>query len=207
VPLQLERIELREIELALKWPFETSFARTTRRRILIVTVFDRSGAQGYGECTAPEDPFYNHETIDTAWIIITKYVAPLLAQTNVQSAEEVNPALARIRLNRMAKGGVETAIWDLEARLAQKPLWEHIGGIRTEIVSGVSIGLQGTVEALLEKVGKELASGYQRIKIKIKPGEDLDLVKAVRARYPKIALTVDANSAYTLNVTSLRLAG
>lgn len=199
VGLQLERIELKEIELPLKWPFETSFARTTRRRILIVSVFDRSGACGYGECTAPEDPFYNHETIDTAWIIITKYVAPLLAGAKVETAEQVNPALARIRGNRMAKGAVEAAIWDLEARLAQKPLWKHIGGIRSEIASGVSIGLQETIEALLEKVGKELASGYQRIKIKIKPGRDLKLVEAIRAKYSSIALTVDANSAYTLD--------
>ena len=126
--LNLERIELREIELPLKWPFETSFGRTTRRRIMIVRVFDKSGAFGYGECTAPEDPFYNHETIDTAWIIVSNYVAPLLSAALIERAEEVNDALARIRGNRMAKGAVETAIWDLEAKLLQKPmLKESIG--------------------------------------------------------------------------------
>lgn len=201
--LQLERIELREIELPLKWPFETSFGRTTKRRIMIVRVFDKSGAYGYGECTAPEDPFYNHETIDTAWLIVAKFVAPLLSSAGVKSADEVNDALSRIRGNRMAKGGVEAAIWDLEARMASKPLWQHIGGSRAEISCGVSIGLQKTTEGLLEKVAVELDAGYQRIKIKIAPGRDVDLVKAVRSKYPDIRLTVDANSAYTLADTDL----
>ena len=201
--LQLEKIELREIELPLKWPFETSFGRTTKRRILIVRVFDKSGAFGYGECTAPEDPFYNHETIDTAWLIVTGFVCPLLSAARVQRAGDVNGQLSRIRGNRMAKGGVESAIWDLEARMANKPLWQHIGGTRTEIACGVSIGLQGATDALLDKVAVELESGYQRIKIKIAPGRDLELVKAVRSKYPDIRLTVDANSAYTLDDTDL----
>jgi O-succinylbenzoate synthase len=196
--LNLERIELREIELPLKHPFETSFGRTTRRRIMIVRVFDQSGAFGYGECTAPEDPFFNHETIDTAWIIISRYVAPILSSARVYEATEVGDALSRIRGNRMAKAAVETAIWDLEARMAGKPLWQHLGGTLTEIASGVSIGLQETTAALLEKVERELAAGYQRIKIKIKPGRDVELVAAIRERYPSIKLSVDANSAYTL---------
>src|ERR1043166_7326166 len=103
----LERIELREIELPLKYAFETSFGRTTRRRIMIVTAFDQSGACGYGECTAPEDPFFNHETIDTAWLIIVKYIARILAEAHVKRAAEINPALSPIRGNRMAIAGVE----------------------------------------------------------------------------------------------------
>ena len=201
--LQLEKIELREIELPLKYPFETSFGRTIRRRIMIARVYDRSGAFGYGECTAPEDPFYNHETIDTAWIIIKGYVAPLLAQARVEAASEVDSTLHRIRGNRMAKGAVETAVWDLEARMAGEPLWRHLGGTRAEISSGVSIGLQESKAALLEKVARELESGYQRIKIKIKPGRDLDLIEALREKYPKMPLMVDANSAYTLADTDL----
>jgi o-succinylbenzoate synthase len=196
--LDLERVELREIELPLRYPFETSFGRTTRRRIMIVRVFDKSGAFGYGECTAPEDPFYNHETIDTAWLITAEYVAPILAAARVTSAAEVGDALARIRGNRMAKGGVEAATWDLEARLSNAPLWRHIGGTQTEVACGVSIGLQESSDALLEKVTREVESGYRRIKIKIKPGRDLSLAEAVRARFPDIPLMVDANSAYTL---------
>lgn len=196
--MHIDRIELREIELPLRYPFETSFGRTTTRRILITRVFDESGAFGYGECTAPEDPFYNHETIDTAWIIINNHVAPLLAASGIRAAGDVNQALARIRGNRMAKGAVEAAIWDLEARLANLPLWKLLGGTRAEIASGVSIGLQETTDALLEKVDRELESGYQRIKIKIKPGRDVQLVEAIRERHPSIKLMVDANSAYTL---------
>lgn len=170
---------------------------------MIVRVFDKTGACGYGECTAPEDPFYNHETIDTAWIIVTNYIGPLLSEARIERAEEVNDALGRIRGNRMAKGGVETAIWDLEARLAARPLWKHIGGTREEIACGVSIGLQASAGALVEKVTREVEAGYQRIKIKIKPGRDISLVEAVRSRFPEIQLTVDANSAYSLADTDL----
>lgn len=199
VNLNLERLELREIELPLKSPFETSFGTTTRRRILIVKVYDKSGAFGYGECVAGEGPFFNAETVDTAWLIATKYVAPILARAGVTSAEEVNETLAPIRGNRMAKGGIEAAIWDLEAKIAEVPLWRHLGGVRNEINCGVSIGLQQTTEALVDKVAHELESGYQRIKIKIKPGKDVQLVEAVRTRFPSITLSVDANSAYSLN--------
>lgn len=197
--LDLERVELREIELPLKSAFETSFGRTTRRRILIVRVFDKSGASGYGECVAAEGPFYNHETVDTAWLITAKYVGPLLTRARVETAREVNTALAPIRGNQMAKAGVEAAIWDLEAKLAGLPLWQHLGGVRNEINCGVSIGLQETTETLVDKVAHELESGYQRIKIKIKPGRDVQLVQAIRARFPDITLSVDANSAYSLN--------
>jgi O-succinylbenzoate synthase len=196
--LQLERLELRELRLPLRSPFETSFGRTTTRRIMILKVIDSSGASGYGECTAPEDPFFNHETIDTAWTIITRHAAPLLSVARIGSAAEVAGALSRIRGNRMAIGGVEAAVWDLEAKIAAIPLWKHLGGTREEIDCGVSIGLQATTDILIEKVEHELASGYQRIKIKIKPGHDLDLVEAIRARFPAIVLSVDANSAYTL---------
>ena len=187
--LQLERIELREIELPLKSPFETSFGRTTRRRILIVRAFDRGGASGYGECVAPENPFFNHETIDTAWLITAKHIAPLLAAARVERAAQVSQALDPIRENRMAKAGVEAAVWDLEARLSEKPLWQHIGGARDEIACGVSIGIQNSPEALLDIVGRELESGYQRIKLKIKPGKDAQFVEAVRRRFTPNPLT------------------
>ena len=197
--LDLQRLELREIELPLKSPFETSFGCTTRRRILIVRVFDKSGASGYGECVAAEGPFYNHETVDTAWLITVNYVGPLLTRASFETAKEVNAVLAPIRGNQMAKAGVEAAIWDLEAKLASRPLWQHLGGDRDEINCGVSIGLQETTEALVDKVAHELESGYQRIKIKIKPGKDVQLVEAIRSRFPDITLSVDANSAYSLN--------
>jgi len=121
--LKLERLQLREIQMPLLAPFETSFGRATTRRIFIVRVFDSSGASGYGECTAMEGPFFNHETIDSAWMITEKFIAPFLSEAHVAEASQVSRVLAPIRENRMAKGGVETAIWDLEARLAHAPLW------------------------------------------------------------------------------------
>ena len=196
--LNLQKLDLREIGLPLKAPFETSFGTTFERRILIVRVFDRDGAVGYSECTASEEPFFNHETTDTAWTIITKYVAPLLAKANVGRAEEVSQVLAPIRGNRMAIGAVETAIWELESKIEDKPLWQHLGGTKTEINCGVSIGLQPSTDILLEKVTREVESGYQRIKLKIKPGQDIELVKTIRQAFPDILLSVDANSAYRL---------
>ncbi|HEV2617224.1 MAG TPA: o-succinylbenzoate synthase, partial [Candidatus Acidoferrales bacterium] len=197
--LQLDCLELRELSLPLKYPFETSFGRITVRRILIVKAIDRSGTTGYGECVAMEGPFYNAETVETAWIIIAKHVAPLLALSPVAAASQVNHKLASIRGNQMARSAVEAAIWDLEAKRKGIPLWKYIGGERAEIACGVSIGIQPSVGALLDKVGRELKSGYQRIKIKIKPSLDVELVAAVRARYPDILLSVDANAAYALD--------
>ncbi len=197
--LQLEKIELREIELPLRHAFETSFGVTTARRIVIVRVFDKSGATGYGECTAMARPLYNHETVDTAWIVISQFIAPMLLSADVSGAHEVGTALAAIQGNCMAVGAVETAVWDLEAKLLNEPLWKHLGGIRNEINCGVSIGIQSSPKVLIEKVAAELENGYQRIKIKIKPGHDIELVQAVRAEFPDITLSVDANSAYCLD--------
>ena len=197
-PLRLEKLELQEIEMPLKAAFETSFGVTTSRRVIVVRVVDKTGAIGYGECTAMEGPFYNHESVDSAWSIISNFVGPILSSTGVIEAVGVARALNAIRGNCMAIGAVETAIWDLEAKLCGHPLWSHLGGTRTEINCGVSIGLQKSIDALLESVARELASGYQRIKIKIKPGQDVELVRAVRNEHPEIALSVDANSAYCL---------
>ena len=196
--LDIKNLELCEIGLPLKAPFETSFGTTFERRVLLVRVFDRDGASGYGECTAAEAPFFNHETIDTAWSIIRDFVIPMLANAQIRNAADVSVALAPIRGNRMAIGAVETAIWELEAKLADKPLWQHLGGERNEINCGVSMGLQKTPEILLEKVTREVESGYQRIKLKIKPGQDIELVKTIRRAFPDILLSVDANSAYRL---------
>jgi O-succinylbenzoate synthase len=197
--LNLQKLELREIGLPLKEPFVTSFGTALKRRILIVRVNDREGASGYGECTALEEPFFNHETIDTAWTMISDFVAPLIARSSVAEAAEVSDALAPIRGNRMAIGGVESAIWDLEAKKAKIPLWKYLGGTQKQINCGVSIGLQKSPEVLLEKVTHEVESGYQRIKLKIKPGQDIELVRFIRASFPDIMLSVDANSAYRLD--------
>jgi len=197
--LKLEKIELREIELPLKNAFETSFGVTTKRRVILVKVFDKSGACGFGECTAMERPFYNAETVDTAWSVIVQCLAPILAAAPVSAADGIASTLSPIHGNRMAIGAVESAVWDLEAKLSGRPLWQHLGGTLSEIDCGVSIGLQRTPEALVDKVAAELESGYQRIKLKIKPGQDIEFVSAVRRAFPEIVLSVDANSAYRLD--------
>ena len=199
----ISSIELREIRLPLIHFFETSFGRTTERRIILVRVTDADGAEGWGECTAGEGPFYCEEWTETAWPTMNVFLAPMVLGKAIEGAADVNALMKKVRGNRMAKAAIETACWDLEAKRAGVPLWKHLGGTREEIPCGVSIGIQDSPEALLEKIERELAAGYQRIKIKIKPGWDLDVVRKVRARYPEILLMGDANSAYTLNDVEL----
>ncbi len=196
--MRIKHIEMREIRLRLVHFFETSFGRTIERRILLVRVVDEDGVEGWGECTAGEGPFYSEEWIDGAWEVTKSFLVPMTLGHTVEAASNVFDLMRRVRGHRMGKAAIETACWDLEARRLGVPLWKHISGTRREIPCGVSIGIQDSPEALLEKIGKELAAGYQRIKIKIKPGWDLKIVRAIREKYPDIALTVDANSAYTL---------
>jgi O-succinylbenzoate synthase len=195
--MKLDQIELREIQMPLVSFFETSFGRTTQRRILLVRVFSE-GVVGYGEATSPEGPFYNHESTGTAWHILHDFVIPRVLQASIQSPADTAAILKPIRGHSMAKAAVETALWDLHARQSGKPLHELLGGTRRSIDCGVSIGIQDSVGDLLKKIEKEVTAGYQRIKIKIKPGWDLEIVREVRRHFPSILLMCDANSAYTL---------
>ena len=195
----ISSIELREIRLPLIHFFETSFGRTTERRIVLVRVSDSDGGEGWGECTAAEGPFYSEEWTETAWATLKEFLAPMLVGQQVANAASIYEVMKRVRGHRMAKAAIETACWDLESKRAGTPLWKHLGGVQTEIPCGVSIGIQESPEALLETIGKELAAGYQRIKIKIKPGWDVDIVRRVRERFPEIRLMGDANSAYRLS--------
>jgi O-succinylbenzoate synthase len=194
----ISRIELREINLPLIHFFETSFGRTTTRRIILVRVADSDGAEGWGECTAGEGPFYSEEWAETAWPTLKEFLAPMVAGKEVHDAAAVFDLMKTVRGHRMAKAAIETACWDLEARRVGQPLWRHLGGVNEEIACGVSIGIQDSPEELLEKIETELDAGYQRIKIKIKPGWDEDVVRQVRERFPSILLMADANSAYRL---------
>src|SRR5580704_282887 len=195
--MRLKKITLREIHLPLLTPFETSFGETSLRRIPLIEA-DVDGVIGWGESTAGEDPYYSYETVETAWHIIRDFLWPILKGREFRSASEVWDLLARVRGHNMAKGGLETAIWDAEAKQKDFPLAKLLGGVREEIPCGVSIGIQPTIDALIAKVEKELAAGYQRIKIKIKPGMDVEPARALRERFPRIRLMVDANSAYRL---------
>ncbi len=201
--MKIKTIELREIRLPLVHFFETSFGRTYERRILLVRVRDTDGGVGWGECTAGEGPFYCEEWTESAWVVISTFLAPMLAGQELAAPGDAFTLMERVRGNRMAKAALETACWDLAAQKAGRPLWQLLGGTQREIACGVSIGIQDTPADLLAKIEQEVAAGYQRIKIKIKPGWDAATVEQVRARFPDIQLTVDANSAYTLADTPL----
>ena len=195
--MRLRKLTLREIHLPLVEPFQTSFDTTTLRRILLLEAHV-DGATGWGESTAGEDPYYSYETVETAWHILRDYLWPLLKGREFATAAEVFDLFARVRGHNMAKAGLEIALWDAEAKLTNVPLAKLLGGTRDEISCGVSIGIQPAIEQLITKVERELAAGYQRIKIKIKPGWDIEPVRTLRERFPRIRLMVDANSAYTL---------
>ena len=196
--LRLDKITVRQIRMPLLHFFETSFGRTTERHMILVEA-EADGVSGWGEVTCGENPFYNEEWTESAWLILRDYAAPRVLKTELADAAAVGARTSHIRGHNMARGGLETAVWDLQARMNGQPLWKEIGGgARREIPCGVSIGIQESVPQLLDKIETELAAGYQRIKMKIKPGWDVDVVREVRQRFPNILLMADANSAYRL---------
>ena len=196
--MKIDRIRLRRIRLPLVHHFETSFGRTYEREMIIVEV-SAEALSGWGEVTCGERPFYNEEWTASAWLILRDYVAPRILHHDLACAADVAARTAHIRGHLMARGGLEVAVWDLQARRNQRPLYQEIGaGARKEIPCGVSIGIQDSVDQLLEKIAAEIADGYQRIKVKIKPGWDIDVMSKIRGRFPGIKLMGDANSAYTL---------
>jgi o-succinylbenzoate synthase len=196
--MRIREITLREIRMKLVAPFETSFARVDLRRILLVQV-NVDGVTGWGECVAGETPGYSPETTDTAWHILRDHLWTLIRGREFGSAANVWSLLEPVRGHNMAKAALEAAVWDAEAKQRNVPLSKLLGGTRAEVACGVSVGIQGSLDELVETVKKELAVGYQRIKIKIKPGKDVQLVQRLRAEFPRIKLMVDANSAYRFN--------
>src|SRR5260370_10696150 len=196
--MKIDAITLREIRMPLVHFFETSFGRTYSRRILLLTA-QCDGVDGWGECVAGEDPFYSNEWTDSAWLTLTHHRVPVVLGGKVDSARDCAALLSRVRGRRMAKAAVENALWDAEARQKSMPLWKLLGGTRTEISCGVSIGIQDSVEQLVDKIQIELAAGYRRIKVKVKPGWDVNVLEKIRARWADITLSCDPNSAYTLH--------
>jgi O-succinylbenzoate synthase len=196
--IKIRAVELIEINLPLVHFFETSFGRTYERRIILVRVEDADGAEGWGEVTAGESPGYSDEWTDSAWVTIETILAPSVIGREFGSAADVWDSMVWARGHRMAKSAIETACWDLEAKKLGVPLWRHLGGVNQTIECGVSIGIQDSVEQLLDKIRVELEAGYKRIKIKISPRWDYDVIKAVRKEFGDIRLMGDANSAYSL---------
>src|SRR5215467_10186862 len=193
----VRRVEIRELQMRLLYPFETSFGSTRERHIILVKTTDGNDS-GWGEVTAAEGPFYSYETWKTAWHILRDYIVPCLVGKELQSPIEFGSLVRGRRGHNMAKAGLETALWDLEARTKRVPLWKLLGGQREKVDCGVSIGIQPTMDGLLTKIDSEIKSGYRRIKVKIKPGWDVDVIRQIRMSFPDILLMCDANSAYTL---------
>jgi O-succinylbenzoate synthase len=195
--VRIDALTLHEIHVRLKSCFETSFGKIWERRILLVEACS-DGLWGWGEITAGEGPFYNPETTDTSWSIFCSFVVPLVIGKNINGPGDVPALLAPIRGHEMTKAALENALWDIESQRRGVPLATLLGGTASEIACGVSLGIQSNPETLLSIIEKELAAGYQRIKIKIKPGKDLEFIAAVRKYFPAVKLMVDANSAYHL---------
>ena len=195
--MRIDAIILREVHLPLVHAFETSFGVTRERRILLAEV-QSEGLSGWGECTAGEHPFFSAESTDTAWAVLLNELGPVLASASIEHGGQCPRLFYQVRGNRMAKATLENAIWDLEAQREGVSLAQLLGGVRDTIPCGVSLGIQASIPELMAIIEKELAAGYQRIKLKCKPGWDVEGFDKVRNRWPEIMLSCDANSAYKL---------
>lgn len=196
--LTIDKIETRTLRLPLQEPFETSFGRIDSRLIFLVSV-ESNGLTGWGEVVAAEEPRYSYETVGTAQHIIQQCLAPAILARPIVDLEDLSARFSTFRGHNMAKAGLELAYMDLLSQAGGQSLSQLIGGVRERIPVGVSLGIQATFEALLERVKRNLDLGYRRIKLKIKPGWDIDIVSRVRDHHPDILLSVDANSAYRID--------
>jgi len=197
--MKIDQIEIRRLSVPMKAPFTTSFGTMTAKDSIIVSV-SAEGVTGYGESVAMPDPFYNEECQDTVWEILRRFIIPMLLKAEIGAPEDVSALLAPIRRNHMAISSVETAVWDLHGRIQQVSLSHLLGGTRKEIEVGVSIGIQASTDEMLRSVARFLEQGYRKIKVKIKPGVDVEVIAAIRKEFgDAIPLMVDANSAYTLD--------
>jgi O-succinylbenzoate synthase len=195
--MRIDAIILRELHMPLVRPFETSFGVTRNRRIVLAEIQSEE-LSGWGECTAGERPFFSGESTDSAWQVLVQELAPMLAASSPEHGGECPGIFRAVRGNQMAKATLENAIWDLEAQREGVSLSRLLGGVRDSITCGVSIGIQPSIHELLAIIEHELADGYQRIKLKCKPGWDVEVFERVRSRWPGILLSCDANSAYRL---------
>lgn len=196
--MRIKSVELKLVMMKLKYPFETSFGATHNRPCILVKL-KYGDVEGWGEVVAGEGPWYSYEDIETAWHVLTQYLAPSVVGKDVDSPDRFCGMILHVRGHNMAKAGLEEAFWDAHCKFVEQPLYKALGGERDGIESGVSIGIKSTVDELIKTVENYIEKGYRRVKIKIKPGWDIDVVRKVRNEYPSFPLQVDANSAYTLS--------
>lgn len=197
--MKIKEIKLHQLLMTMKNPFTTSFGTQQKRFVTIVEAIDEDGTSGFGECVSGEDPLYSEEFMDATLIALKKYFGPLVINKEISHPDEVWEIYKPFKRNNMAKASIEGAVWDLYAKKKGISLAEAIGGAKKEVDVGVSLGLEDTDELLLERIGEKVEEGYKRIKVKIKPGRDVEMIRKIREVYPDIPLMVDANSAYTLD--------
>lgn len=197
--MKIKEIKLHQLLMTMKNPFTTSFGTQQKRFITVVEAIDEDGVSGFGECVSGEDPLYSEEFMDSTLIALKKYFGPLVINKEITHPDEVWEIYKPFKRNNMAKACIEGAVWDLYAKKQDVTLAEAMGGTKKEVDVGVSLGIEDTDELLLERIGEKVEEGYKRIKVKIKPGRDVEMVRSIREVYPDIPLMVDANSAYTLD--------
>jgi O-succinylbenzoate synthase len=196
--MKIDAVELRVLKMRLRQPFRTSFGVQQDRYPLLVRL-EINGHSHWGECVAGEGPWYSYETVETAWQILKGYLVPAVMGRDLPDVDALETLFAPVRGHHMAKAAIEMAFTAALAEQARKSLATYLGGIRDRVETGVSIGIQATIDELLDSIGAHLAQGYRRIKVKIEPGWDVTTIAAIRQRYPEITLMADANSAYTLD--------
>lgn len=196
--MKIERIELHQLRIPYIYPFETSFGREAERDLIIASI-SSEGVTGWGECVAGSRPWYSSETTETSWHVMKDFLIPQLLDMDIVSVTDVVGRFQWVRGHAMARACLENAVWDLLARAQGISLAQQLGGVRGRVPVGVSVGIESTVDELLDRVAMHVDDGYARVKLKIKPGWDLDVVRSVRERWPNLPLQVDANSAYRLS--------
>lgn len=201
--MKLTEVTMRHLKMKMKHPFTTSFGTFQTKEFILLEAKDESGKVGYGESVAFDSPWYNEETFKTNWHMLEDFLIPLLLGKELSHPDEVNDLFSSIRKNNMAKSTIEGAVWDIYAQLTNQSLANALGGKKTEIDVGISIGIQNSVEELIEIVRTHVEEGYKRIKVKIKPGWDVDVMKRLREAFPEVAIMADANSAYRLEDAEL----
>jgi len=199
--MKIDFIELRHVRMRLVAPFETSFGVELDRDCVILMVRGE-GLTGWGECVAGMSPGYSYETTMTAWHVLADFFVPTILGSEIDEVEDLRDQLRVFKGHPLARAGLEMALWDLLAQAAGKPLATVLGGVRQSVPVGVSVGIQKDAEILVDAVGHYIEQGYDRVKVKIKPGRDVGDVRAVRRAFPNLKLQVDANSAYTIEDTA-----
>jgi o-succinylbenzoate synthase len=197
--VKLEQITVRHIKMPMKAPFSTSFGTIDEKEFLLIEAKDQSGTVGWGEAVAFVAPWYTEETLKTTWHMLEDFLIPILLHKEIGHPDEVSTLFSSIRRNCMAKASIEGAIWDIYAQQTKQSLAQALGGDKERIEVGVSVGIQSSTEALIDLLKGHVNKGYKRVKVKIKPGHDVEVIRAIRAEMPDLPLMVDANSAYTLD--------